>query len=282
MPAIRSPLRPAICSALRSPLDYNFGGFKPASLYVGATGIAWDLSNFSTMFQDSAGTTPVTAVTQPVGRINCAGGTGNSWQQATAGSRPTLQIDGSGKYYLSLDGTNDFMQTGATIDFTATDKMTSCLGFTVSSAVAITVEHGADVGANNGSFYVAASQDPAANGLTSAARAVGARDSIKAPTSTYTAGTLLVATQQIDLSIALSTSKMSVYLNGSAIAMTVNSEGADTAGNFGNYTMYMGARAGTSVFHNGRIYSGIIVGRSRTTAERVQIESWVNARTGAF
>lgn len=38
MPAIRSPLRPAIRSALRSPLDYNYGGGAP-SLPAGAIGI---------------------------------------------------------------------------------------------------------------------------------------------------------------------------------------------------------------------------------------------------
>lgn len=43
-------------------------GFDPASLFAqGEQGVWYDPSDFSTLFQDSAGTTPVTAVEQPVG-----------------------------------------------------------------------------------------------------------------------------------------------------------------------------------------------------------------------
>ena len=44
--------------------------FNPLSLFAsGEQGVWYDPSDFSTMFQDSAGTTPVTAVEQPVGLI---------------------------------------------------------------------------------------------------------------------------------------------------------------------------------------------------------------------
>lgn len=66
-------------------------GFSPASLFsAGEQGVWYDPSDMSTMFQDSAGTTPVTAVEQPVGRILDKSGRGNHATQATAGSRPTL------------------------------------------------------------------------------------------------------------------------------------------------------------------------------------------------
>lgn len=45
-------------------------GFTPSSLFAaGEQGVWYDPSDFSTMFQDSTGTTPVTAVGQPVGLI---------------------------------------------------------------------------------------------------------------------------------------------------------------------------------------------------------------------
>jgi hypothetical protein len=44
----------------------------------------------STLFQDSAGTTPVTAVEQPVGRMLDKSGRGNHASQAAAASRPVL------------------------------------------------------------------------------------------------------------------------------------------------------------------------------------------------
>lgn len=52
---------------------------------------AWyDPSDMSTLFQDSAGTTPVTAVEQPVGRILDKSGRGNHATQATTTKRPVL------------------------------------------------------------------------------------------------------------------------------------------------------------------------------------------------
>lgn len=65
--------------------------FSPASLFAaGEQGVWYDPSDFSTMFQDSAGTTPVTAVEQPVGRILDKSGRGNHATQATSASRPVL------------------------------------------------------------------------------------------------------------------------------------------------------------------------------------------------
>ena len=81
----------------------------PRSLFsAGEQGIWLDPSDFSTLFQDAAGTTPVTAVGQPVGPwrwISLAVGITPS--QTTAASRPTLQQDSNGLYYLSFDGTDD-------------------------------------------------------------------------------------------------------------------------------------------------------------------------------
>lgn len=66
--------------------------FTPSSLFSGGERGAWyDPSDLSSMFQDSAGTTPVTAVEQPVGRINDKSGNNNHATQATAASRPVLR-----------------------------------------------------------------------------------------------------------------------------------------------------------------------------------------------
>jgi hypothetical protein len=67
-------------------------GFTPAALFAGGgTGAWYDPSDFSTMFQDSAGTTPVTAVEQPVGRMLDKSGLGNRVTQTTSTSRPILR-----------------------------------------------------------------------------------------------------------------------------------------------------------------------------------------------
>jgi hypothetical protein len=65
--------------------------FTPTLLFASGEQGAWyDPSDMSTLFQDSAGTTPVTAVEQPVGRMLDKSGRGNHATQATAINRPVL------------------------------------------------------------------------------------------------------------------------------------------------------------------------------------------------
>lgn len=70
---------------------------------------AWfDPEDMSTMYQDAAGTIPVTAIGQPVGKILDISGSGNHATQPITASRPTLvQIDGL--YALSFDGIDDYL-----------------------------------------------------------------------------------------------------------------------------------------------------------------------------
>lgn len=64
----------------------------PFSLFANNEQGAWyDPSDFSTLTQDSAGLTPVTAVEQPVGRMLDRSGRGNHALQATSASRPVLR-----------------------------------------------------------------------------------------------------------------------------------------------------------------------------------------------
>lgn len=62
-----------------------------------------------TLFQDAEGTTPVTAVGQPVGLMLDKSGRGNHATQPTAAKRPVIQQDGAGKYCLAFDGVDDVL-----------------------------------------------------------------------------------------------------------------------------------------------------------------------------
>jgi hypothetical protein len=84
------------------------GGFDPSSLFSGDTGGWWDPSDMATLFQDSAGTTPITAADQPVGRINDQSGNGNDLTQASSSSRPILRNSGA-LWWLEFDGANDYL-----------------------------------------------------------------------------------------------------------------------------------------------------------------------------
>jgi hypothetical protein len=66
--------------------------------------VAWyDPSDITTLFTDTAGTTPVTASGDTVALIKDKSGNGNHASQATAGSRPIYQA-GSGNPYLDCSG----------------------------------------------------------------------------------------------------------------------------------------------------------------------------------
>lgn len=90
---------------------------ETAALFGGASGysgvpvslgaLAWyDPSDLSTMFQDSAGTTPVTADGDPVGLILDKSGNGLDLSQGTAAARPLYKTAG-GLHWLQLDGVDD-------------------------------------------------------------------------------------------------------------------------------------------------------------------------------
>lgn len=69
----------------------NYTSFDPVTFFAASEVGAWyDPSDLSTLYQDSAGTTPVTAVEQPVGLMRDKSGRGNHATQPTAASRPVL------------------------------------------------------------------------------------------------------------------------------------------------------------------------------------------------
>jgi len=87
--------------------------FTPAYLFdvLGWGGGWWDGADTANMWQDSAGTTPVTASSQPLGKWTAkASDVSLSFSQSTSGSRPTY----SGSGTVTFDGTDDYLDLGAT------------------------------------------------------------------------------------------------------------------------------------------------------------------------
>jgi len=78
----------------------------------GQAGIWYDPNDLSTLFQDTAGTVPVTAAGQSVALMRDKSGNGNHASQATSSKRPVLTWDSSlGRYYLNFDGVDDWLKT---------------------------------------------------------------------------------------------------------------------------------------------------------------------------
>ena len=64
------------------------------------------------LFQDSAGTVPVTADGDPVGRMLDQSGNGNHVTQSVSGSRPVYRTDGT-LHWLETNGVNQFLSGNA-------------------------------------------------------------------------------------------------------------------------------------------------------------------------
>lgn len=97
MPNMRPGIRPAgyAPNRIRDGMRMSMASgslFTPKSLFSNnEQGVWYDPSDFSSMFHDSAGTTPVTAIEQPVGLILDKSGRGNHASQSTTTSRPILR-----------------------------------------------------------------------------------------------------------------------------------------------------------------------------------------------
>lgn len=176
---IQSVLRPVLQPVLRSIFDPGIGGgapiWTPASLFAKYSGVGgyWDWTDIASLSQDSAGTTPVTAASQPVGRVLDQSGQGNHLIQSVAGKRP--QYNGAG---ITPDGVDDSMVTAANLDLTACDKVVVAMGYEKLDNTARPQMINAPSHGGTGMFYVS-------SGLVAGASHQAALVSGNAPNYTY-------------------------------------------------------------------------------------------------
>lgn len=269
--------------------------FSPASLFSsGEQGVWYDPSDFSTLFQDAAGTIPVTAVEQPVGKILDKSGRGNHATQTTTTSRPVLQQDASGRYYLRFDGIDDWLVTPS-INFTSTDKMTVFAGVRKLSDVAagvIAEINDGSVGENKVVVLRSSSQSALAGASSpfsnyevvvhgSLAQNVSDYSSYLT-TNAFTAPTTSVLSLSVDIALK---SIASASLRANALVPARQSgifTGASMSGNLPNAPLYIGRRGGITLPFNGHLYSLIIRGAQSSEAQILSAETYCNQKTGAY
>lgn len=238
-------------------------------------GPLWDFSDMGTMYQDSAGTQPVTAFGQPVGRVLDKIGKWPALIQPTAINRPIYALDANGKPSLSFNGTNQWMQTSGNLDLSGTDKLTVVAGVRkLSPSIGMLTETGAS-GAGTPGFYVASGIDGGYAGWTSLGRgsAVGATNQITGINSTYPKSAVITVTHDIAASLS------KIRENTTAGTDATGDKGT---GNFRSQVQYVGTRAGTSIFFNGNIHALCIRASLSTQPEIDLLERFANARAGAF
>lgn len=94
-------------------------GFTPASLNPE---LFVDVSDTSTLFQDAAGTTPVTSAGDPVRLVLDKSGNGNHLTAPSDAARPVYQTDGT-YHWLEFDGVDDYVEAATRFGFSANPAM---------------------------------------------------------------------------------------------------------------------------------------------------------------
>lgn len=168
--------------------------------------------------------------------------------------------------YLRFDGVDDALQT-ANIDFTSTDKMTAWAGITKlsNSDYNLLLEHGTT--AANADFVVWASLT-GSNYRGDAAQAGG-----------YAALTPALLAPRSDV-LSLIGDRASGRVTTLRVAGGVYQSAltAPPGGNYTNHDLYIGARAGTAVFFNGRLYSLIVRGAQTPLSQIEATELYIKQK----
>lgn len=255
--------------------------WAPSRLFAASEkGIAYDLSDKSTLYQDSARTTLVSASGDPIGSVTDLSPNVVHASQATTASKPLWNSGG----YGSLDGVDDWLATAA-IDLTGTAKVTvvvsmrkvgeAGIGSLIESRPSFTTPGSfglhAPSAAAAGDYRIAST---GSNGGADAGFVYGDTAAASSP-----APITQVISAAFDASVVGLTGLGPLRLDGQAAALTKGG-GASSAGTFGNLALSFGRRNGASLPFNGRIYRMIVIGRALTAAELAQAEAWCAAPAG--
>lgn len=197
---------------------------------------------------------------------------GNHATQTTATKRPILKLI-AGKYSLLFDGIDDALVTGS-IDFTATDKMTVVAGVRKLSDAAFgsLLEFG-NLALNLNVFGVSALSGTALATYRYRSTGSAVSDSVSAGSFASPITNVLTGISNISGDSSI------LRINGTQAATNTTDQGT---GNYGNYPLYIGSRAGTSLPFNGHLYSLIVRGALSTADQITSVEAWVNNKTGAY
>jgi len=272
MREIRSPL-----DGFSSPLGPRRGrAFSPAALFAASEPGAWyDPSDLTTLFQDTAGATPVTAAGQSVARVNDKSGRGNNATQATAASRPTYQVDGSGRGYLAFDGVDDFLLTPTiTPNIDKVQVFAGVRKLSDNPQGHITGGNGNSIGQFellSGGWSVAANRY-GAGFFTDILSQIDSPASFAPPRTD-------VLSWRFDMNGATGPDKAKLNVNAAAQSLSI--AGVPSAGNFGAFAHYIGSRGGTSLPFNGQLYSLIVrFGANLDAGTIASTERFVGGKTG--
>lgn len=238
--------------------------FSPADLTL--TGW-WDPSDLSTMWQDTAGTTPVTADGDVVARIDDKSGNSRNFTQSTSGARPVYRTSG-GLHWLEFAGSGDWMINSATLatlygstTFNAVvSARADSITLSTTPLLAPAVLHGDEGAVTVGwaaTSLIGTSNFDGSTDYTSVANTLGDDVVVYAR---HESGTLYL-------------SRNSVFVDASVASGSTSDLGSnDKAVLFTNYAQ--------NQFMNGRLYGAATTTTALTEQERIDLTVWMGEKAG--
>jgi len=223
------------------------------------------------LFQDSAGTVPVTADGDPVGLMLDQSGNGYHAFQTVSAKRLIYRTDGT-LHWLENSGTGQFLETPA-IDFTGTDKITAVVGLKkdLDEVSRVAFETSTDASSTDKTFSLFA---PSGNGSNSYRAFSSGTNRTAAGQGVFAAAP---DTSVISLLSDISEPTLKLRRNSSLVEESTGSQGT---GNYGNLPLFIGARGEGSIFFDGNIYSLVIRGAATNSADLDDLENYTAGLTG--
>lgn len=231
----------------------------------GEQGVWFDPNDLSTLFQDAAGTIPVTAAGQPVGLMMDKSGNGNHAKQTVNEHRPILQKNANtGAYFLHFDGLGDFFVTDD-IDFSVTSEISMFTAVrNLSTSRVVVMETSLNPGTYDGSFgmYV----DPGNRYVS------------------YSRGTQIIAatiTAQRDYSVVLSQYSLTApFVTIKDQGTTATNTAAQGGTTYFKHPLYIGKRGGNVTYSamTADFYGALIVSRLTVLNENNKTMSALNLK----
>lgn len=177
--------------------------------------------------------------------------------------------------YLCFDGVDDSLQT-ASVDFSGTDKLfvSAALRKLSDAAAGMLLELSPTLGSNSGTFYITA-PGAANTGNVKLATKGTTEVNVATGSSAFPSPASVVASAIMDIAAQLST----LRVNGAVAQTSSSSLGT---GALGNYPIYIGRRAGTSLPFNGRLYSLLIRGAATPDATIATVERYLNSKARIY
>ena len=185
-------------------------------------------------------------------------------------------------YYVAFDGTDDWLQSAATINPGAVDKAQVFAGVRKLSdaAGAILVEASVDANLNAGSFFFSAPSTSTNPNYGFLLRGSAASSFVA---TTYAAPITNVLSCQYDIAQPDRTTEIVPRINGVTPTLAGTGPSSVGTGNFLTYTHYIGRRNGATFPYNGRAYQIVARYGPVLTAEQLeQLTTFTNSKTGAY